>query len=75
MKYTKKKGNQNKPQGRRQKFNTSTNKSLAVSDDSRQTRSDQITLRPETHAARAVFNTVGSAIMSIRKLSLTDHTA
>ena len=78
MKHNKKNGGRSKPPGRRQNFNTPMNKSFtALSGDGSQAPSDQITMRSEMHAARAVFNTVGSAIMSIRilKLLLTDHTA
>jgi len=78
MKHNKKNGGRSKPPGRRQNSNTPMNKSFAaLSGDGRQKPSDQFKMRPKMHAARTVFNTVGSAITLIRtlKLSLTDRVA
>lgn len=75
IKYNKNDHMQSKRPERHRKSNASINEPPSPRGDSRQTRSDRITLLPKMRAARAVFNTVGSAIISIRELSLTNHTA
>lgn len=57
MKHDKKNHNQGK-RARRQKDTTTPNNPLALSDDTRAGSTDCTTLRPESHAARAVFNIV-----------------